>query len=125
MNIKISKIQPQDALGVRIVLRDTWLATYPNKELNITVEDIAYSYQDLFTEESIKQFQDRIKNFLDSIQTFVAKDGEKIVGVCRVIIETDKNELKMLYILGRRFEEEKNKMRNGANIPEMEMVLKY
>lgn len=26
---------------------------------------------------------------------------------------------------GRRFEEEKNKMRNGANIPEMEMVLKY
>ena len=33
MSITISKIKPEDALGARIVLRDTWLATYPNKLL--------------------------------------------------------------------------------------------
>ncbi len=172
MNITISKIIPEDALGIREVLRDTWIATYPNKELGITEADIADSYKDLFTEESIKQFQERIRNFPDSIQTFVAKDGDRIMGVCRVIIEKDSNELKMLYVhpeyqgkgigkalweeskklfnennrifvnvatynnqaikfyeklgfkdTGKRFEEEKFRFKNGANIPEMEMVI--
>ena len=172
MNITISKIKPEDALGVREVLRDTWIATYPNEELGITEADIADSYKDLFTEESIEKYQERIRNFPDSIQTFVAKDGDRIVGVCRVIIENDSNELKMLYVhpkfqgkgigkalwkeskklfnennrifvnvatynnqaikfyeklgfkdTGKRFEEEKFRFKNGANIPEMEMVI--
>lgn len=33
MPITISKIKPEDALGARIVLRDTWFATYQNKSL--------------------------------------------------------------------------------------------
>ena len=98
MNIAISKIKPEDALGVREVLRDAWIATYPNKDLGISEADIADSYKDLFTEESNRQYQERIKNFPDNIQTFVAKDGDRIVGVCRVILEKDSNELKMLYV---------------------------
>ncbi len=173
MNITISKIKPEDALGVREVLRDTWIATYPNEELGITEADIADSYKDLFTEESIEKYQERIRNFPDSIQTFVAKDGDRIVGVCRVIIENDSNELKMLYVhpkfqgkgigkalweeskklfnennrifvnvatynnqaikfyeklgfkdTGKRFEDEGFRFKNGANIPQMEMVIK-
>ena len=172
MNTTISKIKPEDALGVREVLRDTWIATYPNKELGISEADIIDSYKDLFTEDSIKKYQERIRNFPDSIQTFVAKDGERIVGVCRVIIEKDSNELKMLYVhpdyqgkgigralwehakklfnenirtfvnvatynnkaikfyeklgfkdTGKRFEDVGFRFKNGANIPQMEMVL--
>lgn len=39
-NIKISDVSPGDERGIILLLKKTWLATYPNKKYNITKEDI-------------------------------------------------------------------------------------
>ena len=36
----VNEAQPEDAAGIARVRKETWLATYPNVELGVNVEDI-------------------------------------------------------------------------------------
>ncbi len=99
MTIEISKAVPEDAEGITTVLYKTWLATYPNEEAGITVEDIEESYKDAFSPEKIQQQQEKIAHSPESVHRFVAKDGEKVVGVTTLNITEHANHLKTLYIL--------------------------
>ncbi len=169
--IEIMVAKPEDAKGIQDVFYKTWLATYPNEKEGITVDDIEDRYKDRYSQERIKKRQESITNPEKDTTMFVAKEGERVVGVCRVVIEKDQNRLGALYVLpeyqgrgigtvlwkraekifdkqkdilvnvatyngnaisfyrkfgfvetGKRWRDEKFKMKSGATIPEMEMI---
>ncbi len=171
--IKIVRAVPKDVRMIQEVRYKAWLVTYPNEELGITVDDVEDRFKNVFSVEGIKEREDRLKNQSSDQQTFVAKQGGKIVGFCAVARHADKNQLQAIYILpefhgkgigkklwnraleffdlkkditvevatynaqaiafyerlgfkdtGRRFSDEGTRMKSGAIIPEMEMVIK-
>lgn len=171
--IEIRDAEPQDAEGITNVLYKAWLATYPNEEIGITAEDIAETYKDAFTKEKIKSQQEQIANTPENQKQVVAKSGDLVVGVARMIRNGDNNQLRTIYVLpdfhnrgigtklweevkkfavpdkdiivqvatynqkalafykklgfvdtGKRWSNEKWRMKSGATIPEMELVIK-
>jgi len=96
--IKILNIELGDESGIIQLLKETWLATYPNKEYNITREDILK--KDWGSKERFEKWKKIIaENGKNGVFNFVAKDGNKIVGFCQVVKEKDYNELKIIYVL--------------------------
>jgi len=171
--IEIAPATPEDARGMAEVFYKTWLDTYPNEEAGITIDDIEDRYKDTFTEESLRKSRERTANLREGENLILAKEGEKVVGVCRAIKHADKNQIQAIYVLpeyqgrgvgsllweeaqksfdpdkdtivqvatynikaigfyeklgfedtGKRWKDEKFKMKSGAMIPEMEMVIK-
>ena len=90
---------PEDAKGIREVQYKTWLVTYPNQELGITIDDIEDRFKDAFSDKNIKEREDRLRNQLSSQKVFIAKTKEKIVGFCIVTKLEDKNQINAIYIL--------------------------
>lgn len=99
MNITIDLAQPEDALGLQSVFYESWLDTYPNKEAGITRDDIEDFHKDAFTEKTLRERADRIANPPPNMKLFVAKDGLKVVGLCRIVLHKDKNQLQAIYLL--------------------------
>ena len=97
--IKILKAKPEDAEGSLEVYYQSWLATYPNKKYGITTNDIKYIYKDRHKKTKILEQQEKIKNHSKELLRFVAKDEKKVVGVCSIIVNKDKNQLKSIYLL--------------------------
>ncbi len=88
-----------DKGGIGEVFNTTWLATYPNPEAGISVEDI----KDLLEKQRLarqKQLQQpQVNTEEKEVVNIVAKDGDKVVGICRLYIYTDKNKMQALYVL--------------------------
>ena len=172
--IIISTATAQDAEGMGKVFYKTWLATYPNKEIGITFDDIEDKFKNSFTEEGIKKTSEKITNPPEGKFTFLAKEGNVVVGVCVILVSEQENRIGAIYVLpeyqgkgigkklweqtqnlfdskkdtfvslasyntnamefykklgfedtGRRWDnDEKFKMKSGAIIPHMEMVIK-
>lgn len=171
-NTKITKPVVEDALGTIEVQYKAWLATYPNEKLGITVDDIEDRYKDAFSGEKLKKRENLITHLESNEKYIIAKDGDKVVGMCYAVIQEDKNQLEALYLLpeyqrkgigtqlwnavlpffdkskdiyvevadynekainfykklgfvdtGRRFSDDRFKMKSGAILPEMEMVI--
>ncbi|HYD91952.1 MAG TPA: GNAT family N-acetyltransferase [Flavobacterium sp.] len=99
MSITVTDAEIKDVLGIRKVFYETWLVTYPNEELGITRDDIEDRYKDAFTKEKLKKQEDQIKNLPANQKLLVAKDADKVVGVCRIIKHEDKNQLQAIYVL--------------------------
>lgn len=97
--IIIDSPKAEDARAVAEVFYKTWLATYPNEEHGVSVEDIEERYKDAFTEESIGKRAERIENPKDGEATLVARDGESVVGVCNVSQDEKSNHLNAIYVL--------------------------
>ncbi|MEY2664839.1 MAG: hypothetical protein RIT04_647 [Candidatus Parcubacteria bacterium] len=170
--IQITSATREDLPGMQEVFYRSWLATYPNEELGITTEDIEDRFKDSFTEECFAKRWERIQNAKNE-ELFLAKIDGVVIGVCRVVKHTDRNQLQAIYILpeykgkgigtllwdevkkvidpnldtvvevatyntpaiafyaklgfedtGRRFTDERFKLKSGAVIPEMEMAIK-
>ncbi len=173
LDIKIVPASPLDAKGMMEVFYESWKDTYPNEEFGITVDDIEDRYKNAFTEESLKKKAEQLAHLGKGETLLLMKDGTKVVGVCRVVEHSHKNQLQAIYLLsvyqgkglgrrfweevqkifnprkniyvevatynakaiafykklgfadtGRRFSDEKFRMKSGAMIPEMEMILK-
>ena len=97
--IKILDAIPDDALGITNVFYKAWLATYPNKEKGVTVEDIVDSYKDEFSAEKIENLKGLIRDLPKNKKRLVAKKGDMIVGACTVIRNENNNHLRTLYVL--------------------------
>ena len=97
--IKILDAVPDDAWGITNVFYKAWLATYPNKERGITVEDIEDSYKEDFSAEKIEHLKELIRNLPKNKKRLVAKKGDMIVGACTVIRNENNNHLRTLYVL--------------------------
>jgi hypothetical protein len=171
--IEINQAKPEDARGVIQVFYQTWLDTYPNEELSITKEDIEDRFLPRLSEEGVAKMAEKISHPKPDTLFLVVRDGDKIVGVCRVRKGEDQNELEAIYVLpqyqrlglghklwqevnkffdpdkdvivkvatynqkaisfysklgfvdtNKRFAEEKFRLKSGAIIPEMEMIIK-
>ena len=80
------------------ILKTTWLATYPSKEIGITKEDILS--KDFDSEKKVSAWRETIKvSGKKSKYVCVAKDKDKIVGFCKASKKKGFNELDVLYIL--------------------------
>ena len=97
--IKLLDAVPEDAVGIINVFYKAWLATYPNKEKGITIDDIEDSYKDEFSVENIENLKALIRDLPKNKKRLVAKTGDTIVGACTVIRNDDTNHLRTLYIL--------------------------
>jgi ribosomal protein S18 acetylase RimI-like enzyme len=173
MSIQITRPLPEDARGITTVLYKAWLATYPNEDLGVTIEDIEDSYRDSFTKENIQKSEEKLRNIPANQKRVIAKDGDLIIGMATMVRNNDNNQLRTIYVLpeyhrsgigtmlwnavkdfideskdtivqvadynqqainfyeklgfvdtGKRWKDERWKMRSGAYIPEMEMILK-
>lgn len=81
------------------VFYNTWLQAYPNEEFGITVDDIHDRYKDAFTDEILKARAEKIKNPPRGQTLFFAKDGDKVVGLCRIVESENENRLQAIYVL--------------------------
>ncbi len=99
--VTITKPAPDDILGIRTVWHQTWLNTYPNEGLGITVEDIEDRFEDYFTPESLEEGREDLKNIPPHLVFLIAKQGNDIVGFCRVFSQDTKNQIQAIYVLPR------------------------
>ncbi len=169
---KIRKATPDDVLGLHQVYYITWLDTYPNKEFNITKEDIIFKYESRLTPEKIIERKLKISQIKDNELMLVIEKNNKIIALCNAVQKEDYNQLQAIYVLPdyqrlglglilwseaqkifspqkniivhvasynnksinfykklgfvsteKIFCDEKYKMRNGAIIPELEMLI--
>jgi len=97
--ITITVAEAEDSENITLVQYTTWLATYPNKEYGITIEDIEDRFKEKFTPENIQKNKDRIANPPNNNRLFVAKDNQVVVGLCLAIIKEDRNQLQVIYVL--------------------------
>jgi ribosomal protein S18 acetylase RimI-like enzyme len=97
--IKIGTPVAEDAHGIQEVFYKTWLATYPNADAGITVEDIEDKFKDAFSEETLNKRREKIANPPEGQFLLIAKDDDKVVGLCSVIKEVERNKLSTLYVL--------------------------
>jgi ribosomal protein S18 acetylase RimI-like enzyme len=172
-NISIGIATPDDVVDIQEVFYKTWLATYPNEELGITVEDIEDRYKDRLSEDNIAKRKEQIATPPEGQTLLVARDDDRVIGICRVVRKSDRNQLQAIYVLpeyqgkgiggelweaakklfdkakdtyvevasynanaigfykklgfvetGRRFSDEKLKLKSGSVIPEIELVIK-
>lgn len=170
---KIRNIVPDDILALHNVYLTTWLATYPNQELNITKEDIEYKYEQALSPEKIDERKNKISQKGKNQIMLLVEYNNRVVGLCNAINKEEYNEIQAIYILpeyqglglggalweeakkifdlqkdivvhvasyndkainfyqkmgfvgtGKIFFDERFKMRNGAMIPELEMIIK-
>jgi len=80
------------------VFDKTWLATYPNEEYGITVDDILDHIEK--RHKRMKESKvDTVKNPPPGQTLFIAKEGTKVVGVCRLTVNNERNQLQAIYVL--------------------------
>lgn len=97
--ITIQKPNKEDVKDIQQVFYKTWLATYPNSDIGITVEDIEERFKNRFSEKAIQKRLDDISNKNSDKLFLVAKNNNEVVGVCRVIKEDKLNKLEAIYVL--------------------------
>jgi ribosomal protein S18 acetylase RimI-like enzyme len=99
MNIIIQQPKIEDIPEIQDVVYFSWLDTYPNKELGITKEDVEEQFKDRKSSESIAKATEKLANMPENQLFLVAKEKDKIVGICRTVKHPDYDELKIIYIL--------------------------
>ena len=98
--ITIAKAQVDDVREIQTVFYRTWLVTYPNEEVGITVEDIEERFRERLTEKGIeKRKKIFLKNASQNEFFLVAREEGIMVGACGVGIKEEYNQLQAIYVL--------------------------
>jgi ribosomal protein S18 acetylase RimI-like enzyme len=95
--IHIDGAIPQDARGIVNVQKEGWLATYPNEQFGVTQEDILS--RNLDSDEKVATWEQRLMSQGEGSRTWVAKDGDKVVGFCSATKDDDANHLRAIYVM--------------------------
>ena len=95
--IKIVPALPGDVEGMQEVFYKTWLNTYPNKQFDITVDDIEDRFKDRLGEKRLQERRERIVQSPHT--TFLAKESDQVVGLCRVQNTDTQNKLQAICVL--------------------------
>lgn len=98
-DIVITIARAADAVGIQNVYYLGWLHTYPNESVGISPEDIDDWYKDRYSPDTLQAIRARLSGPFTNEVTFVARGSVRIVGVCRVRRDVDRNELRSLYLL--------------------------
>lgn len=86
---------PQDAKGIAEVQKEGWLTTYVNSDYGVTEEDILS--KDFDGDARVSRWAESIA--AQDTKTWVAKEGDKIIGFCLVKNGEDTNHIGALYVL--------------------------
>ncbi len=96
--IYIREAKPEDTDGILNVIRESFIATYPNSKNGIMTRDVEKMIEPAFTEDSIALRKDSIENPKGSI-TVVAEFQQRIVGFCALSLKPEMNQMQSIYIL--------------------------
>ncbi len=92
--VDIREAIAEDLPNILAMLKETWLATYPNKDVGITEEDVLEMQADDSTQ--IEQ----LNKFLGpNHHLWVAEEDGNIVGMCGAQKNGELNRIELLYIL--------------------------
>jgi ribosomal protein S18 acetylase RimI-like enzyme len=100
MTIALRDATPDDYDGINEVRRRTWLATYPNAALGITVADVEAVFDDS-TEEARQRREERRRaiNATPLAHLWVAESDAGIVGMCLARKQDERHHVQALYVL--------------------------
>ncbi len=98
LNLMVERLKPEDVLESRLVINQSWLDTYVNKEHRVSREWIQEVNRHRILSGNIKSTQEGLSK--NSSASWVAKDSKgKIVGVAVVFINERKEQnLRALYV---------------------------
>jgi aminoglycoside phosphotransferase (APT) family kinase protein/ribosomal protein S18 acetylase RimI-like enzyme len=101
-SVIIERALPEDAEVVSGLLRQSWLATYPNAEAGITEEDIRLRTDGKYGEripQNIENWRKRIETDDGSVAVFVARTNGKVVGMAAPGVIDGKRRIGAMYVL--------------------------
>lgn len=97
-DVSITKpIIPDDIPQIEEVLYQSWLDTYPNKEMGITIEDVDTLFKD--REQRIAQRLKHLTHLPSNELFLVAKKNNTVIGMCRIVDHGHYNHLKAIYVM--------------------------
>lgn len=99
LNIQITPAEVRDVHDIQDVFYKTWLTTYPNKQYGISEEDIEDRFKDRYAEERLAKRRGDLEKASVDRKIFVARDGSRVVGLCRVEKHPEHNQLSAMYVL--------------------------
>lgn len=95
--IEILEATTDDVDGIFNVRKTTWLGTYPNAEFGITRKAVLSMVDHPGTME---QLNSEVERQSTDVHTWIAKDGETVVGICYAFRNEDYSvTLERLYVL--------------------------
>lgn len=99
--VTIEPVTIADFEGIRDAHYRSWLATYPNKEIGVTEEDVHVRFKDRLSDSRRNQFEGVLKdkNFL----YLVAKISGSVIGFAVFKKEPERNFLDALYVVPEYF----------------------
>lgn len=97
--IIIREALPEDVNEIQDVFYKTWLLTYPNQDLGITTQDIDELFKNSYDKETLNNFADKIRSLPSHVKFFVAVMDDKVIGLCRIFLKEEHNQLNAIYIL--------------------------
>jgi GNAT superfamily N-acetyltransferase len=101
-SVTIERALPEDAEAVSELLRQTWLATYPNAKAGITEEDIRLRTEGENGEripQNVENWRKRIESDDGSVAVFVARTDGKVLGMAAPGIIDGKRRIGAMYVL--------------------------
>jgi N-acetylglutamate synthase-like GNAT family acetyltransferase len=72
------------------------LVTYPNRKAGISERDVIEKFA---KRARLEQRRSQLRSLSENERFFVAKEGNRVVGVCSAKKDADKNELQSIYVL--------------------------
>jgi len=100
--IVVEVAAPADAVAIRSVQAETWLATYPNARRGITYEGVRQRIEGLNGEKigpKIESLRQRIRTMDETHAIFVARLDGRVVGFTSPAILGGQRRLGALYVL--------------------------
>jgi len=79
------------------VIKLSWYQTYITPEIRVTKKDIDLMYANSEAKQT-EAFRRRIENPKDGDVTLVAKDENKVVGVIRLVVNSDHIRVRTVYV---------------------------
>lgn len=99
-NITLRDSIVDDLPGINEVAHQTWLATYPNRDAGITIEDVESVYKEDDPEKAKEKLVRRKARYSNpNIHIWVTENKGKIIGFCHAIKEQKANRIMAIYVL--------------------------
>ena len=97
MPIKITAATPRLARAIDDVFVRTWLGAYPNREAGISERDVSEHFAK--RKSRLERRRLRLGSLPENEGVFVAKERNRVPGMCVVKKDGEKNELQAIYVL--------------------------
>lgn len=94
----VRTVTPADVESTRDVVYRTWLATYVGMD-GVTEDDIKSRFAERAKPENISRLRMSFEKLPDDQRFFVAEFDGNVVGICRLFLHSNKNQLQAIYVL--------------------------